>query len=639
MSSKRRRSARPDPARFRLVSNLEMLESRQLLAASPYLPVNAYPTVANAISVKSPGSVPIGTVAAATISSTANPTGFTNEGKVITGEDRQGNRYELKLTGPGEIIVTDTSPNDGVLDDDINTITLVGTSATQSVLVGTVQQPYALPNDATLLPTLGVTYFNSLTAQQGVKSIILNGFILTDTITPPGSTSLSPAETELNQTTGINLHGGVGTLDFEGIDGRFPLSFNPVPINVIIGNPSTPLTIKPSIRIDHIYNTSFDDTAFAPDGLPNTTSTGSQTIPTGPLTSPTISLVVNGAIANFDVVSITQQPDASQNYSPINVGTLTNPINPITNPITQSVLTIPAEFIPSDSAALEYQFPTVGTTGRTAVQATAVGNIKASGAVTNTTFSKSAKPSTSSLTGLNSVGSATFGSTTDALDIDARGKIGKLTFKKGLGNPANDTSNPLNLGQPASQNGYAASGNIAAQITTESSIGSLTVGPATLVNQTPVDPADIKNGIGGTNTVSRPGTAVTSSLVSAAGSIGKVKITGDLDSSEIKSGYNYTSAIAGVDGVSGKSSIGPVTLDGNLVNSVLAASYRPNDGVYGSGNNTAGNGTITGTQDGSNYQTTTGQTVLGNVGAGVFARHTSADPAPAPKKTKTTTKK
>jgi hypothetical protein len=638
MSSKRRRSARPDPARFRLVSNLEMLESRQLLAASPFLPINAYPTGPSP-AAKNPGSVPIGSVATATISSTANPTGFTNEGKDITGQDRQGNRYELKLTGPGEIIVTDTSPNDGVLDDDINTITLVGTSPTQSVLTGTVQQPYALPNDGNLLPTLGVTYFNSLTAQQGVKSIILNGFILTDTITPPGSSVLSPAETELNQTTGINLHGGVGTLDFEGIDGRFPITFNPVPINVIIGNPSTPLTVKPSIRIDHIYNTSFDDTAFAPDGLPNTSSTGSQTIPTGPLTSPTISLVVNGAIANFDVVSITQQPDASQNFPPISVGTLTNPLNPITNPITQSQLTVPPEFIPSDSAALEYQFPTVGTTGRTAVQATAVGNIKATGAVTNTTFSKSAKPSTSSLTGLNSVGSATFGSTTDALDIDARGKIGSLTFKKGLGNPANDTSNPLNLGQPASQNGYAASGHIAGQVTTESSIGRLTIGPATLVTQTPEAPINIKNGIGGTNSVSRPGAAVTSSLVSAAGSIGKTKITGDLDSSEIKSGYNYASALQGVDGVSGKSSIGPVTLNGNLVNSVLTASYRANDGVYGSSNNTAGNGTITGTQDGTNYQTSTGRTVLGNIGAGVFARHTSADPAPAPKKTKTTTKK
>ena len=46
MSSKRRRSSRPDPARYRLGSNLEALESRQLLTQSPYLGVNDYPLTA-----------------------------------------------------------------------------------------------------------------------------------------------------------------------------------------------------------------------------------------------------------------------------------------------------------------------------------------------------------------------------------------------------------------------------------------------------------------------------------------------------------------------------------------------------------------------------------------------------------------
>ncbi len=601
MSSKRRRSARPDPARFRLGSNLESLEQRQLLAQSPYLPLTAYPTT-DVQTFRHPGQVPIGSVATQTIPSAASLVGYSNEGKLVTGQDRQGNRWQLQLTGPGEIIVTDTTPNDGVLADNINTITLVGTSPTKSVLTGTVQQPYALPNDASLLPTLGTTYFNSLQALQGVKTIILNGFILTDTITPPGSQALSPAETSLNQSTGINLHGGVGKLDFQGIDGRFPASFNPVPINVVIGNPTTPLTVKPSIRIDRIYNTSYDDTAF--------TSTGTGTIPTGPLTSPTISLVVNGTIANFNVVSITQQPDHSQNYPPVN----------------QSILTVPTEFIPTGSAALEYQFPIVGTTGRTAIQTNAVGNVRVSGAATNVTFSKSAQPFTNSLTGLNSVGSATFGSTTDAVAIDSRGNIGKLTFKKGLGSPAGNVSNPVNYGQPSSQNGYAASGNIAVQIATEGNIGSLNVGPANSVAQTAQNPAQIPDGIGGIHYVTRPGTAVTSSLVATAGSIGKTNITGDLQNSEIKSGYSYASAVQGTSGVAGTSKIGKVRLVGNLINSVISASYNPNDGIYGNGNDSAGNGTITGTQTGQNFVTTTGRTVLGNQGSGVYARYTSAHP-------------
>ena len=101
MSSKRRRSARPDPARRRLGSNLEVLESRQLLAQSPYLPDQFYPLTrlpaGQAIPARSPGrqiAHPIGTNPAILAT-------YQNEGKVLTGQDRQGNRWELKLTGSG----------------------------------------------------------------------------------------------------------------------------------------------------------------------------------------------------------------------------------------------------------------------------------------------------------------------------------------------------------------------------------------------------------------------------------------------------------------------------------------------------------------------------------------------------------
>ena len=54
MSSKRRRSARLDPARFRLGSKVEALESRQLLTQSPYLSANSYPLSDN-LPVENPG--------------------------------------------------------------------------------------------------------------------------------------------------------------------------------------------------------------------------------------------------------------------------------------------------------------------------------------------------------------------------------------------------------------------------------------------------------------------------------------------------------------------------------------------------------------------------------------------------------
>jgi hypothetical protein len=636
MSSKRRRSARLDPARYRLWSKLEALETRQLLTQSPYLPVNDY-NLTNTLPVVNPGSVPLPEINHPIGTDPAILAGYQNEGKSIYGQDRQGNRYHLQLTGPGEIIVTDTSPNDGALDDDINTITLVGTSPTKSVLTGTVEQSFNQPSSTELLSTLGQVYFNALVADQGVKSIILNGFVLTDTITPPGSPVLSPLESALNQTTGINLAGGVGLLEFEGIDGRFPTpntantstdTLNPDltsdPIDITIGTSTTPLKVQPNIRIDHIYNTVFDSNAFSQQ--PDTGEINPGVVPTGPVTSPTIDFVVNGEIKSFDVVSIGQEP---------NLATLTPDLN-------NAFLNVPTQFIPTSSAALEYQYPIVGTTGRTAVQTTAINHIKSTGSVTNVTFSKAIQPFQNSLSGLESVGYVQFGGQTDAVGIDAEGNIKLLKFEKGLGNPTGFASqtttttnpntgaaetvpalNPIYYGVPTSAYGYAALGQEGVQVVTEGTIGTLIAGPNGQFLQTSQNPASIQAGLAETEiTVNQPGQAVTESLVAAGGSIGKIHIVGDITGSEIKAGYNYYAAIGGSEGVDGSSTVGPLTLRGNVVDSVISASYRPNDGIYGNGNDTAGDGSITGVRSGSIVQTSTGTTVLGNSGSGLFSAKT-----------------
>jgi hypothetical protein len=624
MSSKRRRSARLDPARYRLWSNLEALETRQLLTQSPYLATNNYPLSDNTPTY-SPGSVPVTGPSHPIGTDPAVLATYQNEGKDITGEDRQGNRYHLVLKGPGEIIVTDTSPNDGALDDNIDTITLVGTSLTKSVLTGTVEQSFHQPSTTELLATLGQVYFNALVADSGVKTVDLNGFVLTDTITPLGSATTSPLESALNQTTGINLEGGVGLLEFEGIDGRFPTpnplntateSLNPSmtsdPIDISIGTPTTPLTVQPNIRIDHIYNTVYDSSAFSQDPTAGTINPG--TIPTGPLTTPTIDLVVNGATKSFDVGSIGQEP---------NLANLTPDAN-------NALLNVPTQFIPTSSASLEYQYPIVGTTGRTAVQTTAINHIKASGSVTNVTFSKAIQPFASSLSGLDSVGYVQFGGQTDAVGIDAEGNIKLLAFEKGAGNPTGLSTNPIYYGTPTSADGYAALGQEGVQVVTEGTIGKLVVGPNGSFLQTSQDPSKIQAGLAETElTVSRAGQAVTESLVAAGGSIGKIHIVGDLTGSEIKAGYNYYAAVGGAEGVDGASTVGPLTLRGSLVDSVISASYRPNDGIYGNGNDTAGDGSITGTRSGEIVTTTTGKTVLGNEGAGLYSAKTKVAVHPA----------
>ena len=598
MSSSRRRSSHPHSARRRPTRDLETLEIRQLLAQSPYLAVNSYPLV-DFPPAQDPGRVPAAQIDHPIGSNPSVLATYQNQGKVITGQDRQGNRYQLKLTGPGYIIVTDTTPNDGVLDDDINTITLVGTSLSQSVLTGTVIESINAPQQYTQLPTLGQVRFNRLQADSGVKRITLNGFILTDTLAQDGATNI-------NATTGISLKGGVGRLEFEGIDARLPASLNPSPILIQIGSPSTPLTVHPDIRIDSISNTVYDDTAFQVGG--------SGLIPTGPLTTPSIQLVVNGTIASFDVVSITQTPNPAALSPGIDSG----------------ILAVPVSLIPNDSAALQYQFPIVGTTGRTAVQATAIQHIRAGGSVTNTTFSKTAQPFQNSLGGLDSVGSVQVGGVADALAIDSRGSIKSLKFAKSLGSPVGVSQNPIYYGTPADRYGYPNSGNVGAQIVTEGNIGSITVAPYDRFTQTNQDPRKIQSGLNGTEVLAvRPGTAAQSAVIVSAGSIGKTKIVGDLRNSQVNAGQNYYATIGGIEGVTnGSSKIGPASIKGDLVDTVIAASYRSNDGIYGNGNDTAGNGTISGTQTGTIIQTATGTTATGARGSGFFSRYNSAHPAP-----------
>ena len=77
------------------------------------------------------------------------------------------------------MIVTDTTPNDGVLDDDINTIQLVGTNPKTTYVTGEVRA------SATNLTT-GTIPFNELIATSGVRSIELNGFTLTNQVSPGG---------------------------------------------------------------------------------------------------------------------------------------------------------------------------------------------------------------------------------------------------------------------------------------------------------------------------------------------------------------------------------------------------------------------------------------------------------------------
>jgi hypothetical protein len=221
--------------------------------------------------------------------------GLENEGKVVQGTLLDGTEWQITVKGPGYVIVTDTTPNDGFLDTQIDTIQLVGTDINRTFVTGNVTGSNRVIGDP-------VVEFNKLIDVSGVHSIVLNGFTLTQTVPPPNGAAN-------NSNTGIFLQGGVGLLQFHNILAPIDLATATDPINIIIGQQNSPTDVAPIIRLDSIFNTVFDSTQpVNPNGVPITTAT--------------VNLEVNGQLRGLDIVSSTAAPIPAgfQNSFPV-VGT------------------------------------------------------------------------------------------------------------------------------------------------------------------------------------------------------------------------------------------------------------------------------------------------------------------------------
>src|SRR5271157_5822353 len=624
MGSTRQRSDRPDSARRRQFHAPEQLESRLVLStASPsfwslYTPSDLY--VTNPITNQ---RIPI---SARDLMQHNNPNSslLSNQGKIVSGTDRAGDQWTITVHGPGQVIVTDTTPNDGALDDDIATIQIINSSLQSTYVTGTV-----VPSPRAL--TDGQVNFDRLIAADGVRSIVLNGFNLTANVTPA-----------VEQTPGIFLYGGVQTLKFNDIDAIIdttpttpPTPPTPTQYQIVIGDPATPLKVKPSIYLDSIVNSVFDSTAT--------------TIPTDPLTTPSVLFSVNGVVENFNVVSITQSPISPNYLAQSQDGTVKEWTGvPQSGPI---------------PAGYQFEYSVVGTTGRTSLQALAINHLNVVGKATNFTAQRDTTPFGSSLSGLKYIRRATFGGNADAVALDVKGSIGRLTFKRGLGDPtavtnatatvanANPNLTPTTVylpatsyGVPLGSEGYPAHGLLGGVITAKN-IKSLKVGPANYTTLTAQNPDLVNTGSTGTATsyMVNPGTALTNAAITTQGSIGKVTVTGNQLNSEIKTGFDYQAYLAGLQATREASRIARIAQRGDLVSSVDSATFRPAKNtttgqyVYSYSTGTAGNGSITGTstaalghgRDAASYSKVTipgsayntgGGTALGNYGAGFFAK-------------------
>jgi hypothetical protein len=292
------------------------------------------------------------------------------------------------------------------------------------------------------------------------------------------------------------------------------------------------------------------------------------------------------------------------------------------------------------SGGLEFFFPRTDVTGRTALRARSVNRLNVVGSARNFTASRAGKPFQaqngqnapaptnlnqtqvfrSGFSGLKRLNKATFGGTADGVGLDVSGgQIGTVKFLRGAGDPTGAPLNPTEYGTNGAQGGYPSRGLTGALVVGKR-IRKVVIGPSRLFLQTGQDPdfAQVQTQ-GQTTYYPRPGQALVNAAIVSETSIGEVNQVGLSQSSEIAAGYDYRSFVNGLQPVRAKSHIGKFRQRGDMVDSVISASYRPNDNVYGNGNDTAGPGAIQGRLNGKIY-TTGKQTVLRNFGTGVFAR-------------------
>ena len=303
-----------------------------------------------------------------------------------------------------------------------------------------------------------------------MKSIVLNGFTLvsattldsqnsTDGVTVNDGTSTIAGQPN-NTGPAIYLPGGVQTLSFHNILNVTDLAGNgngaDEPLEIQIGDPNTPLKVSPSIYLDGIFNTVLDSDA-------------STQLNSGPQTTATVNILVNGNIHNLSLGSATQQTIAG---------------------------------------GYEYNYPLVDVTGRTAVRATGVDHLKVVGSAKNLTLSRAgiafqaqngantpAATSTSTsifssgFSGLKHLGTVDIGGTTDALGLDVSGgKIGRLRLLKGLGDPTGSPTNATQYGYNSAEAGYASRGLLGGLVVAKK-INKVVVGAANLTLQTSDNPA------------------------------------------------------------------------------------------------------------------------------------------------------
>jgi hypothetical protein len=505
-----------------------------------------------------------------------------NSSRVLYGEDREGDQWVITVHGPGEVVVTDVTPNDGVLMDDIDTIQIVGSNPRTTYVTAQVTSSNRVLTD-------GMVRFQNLIAQNGVNSIILNGFTLAQTLPINQDSSVQQPG------VGIYLPNGVQTLQIADVE-----AFNDVsgtyatnPVRIIVGDASAPLRKAPIIRVGTIYNTMYDSTYDGVSPVPQST--------------PTVSFEIYGPTHAITTNAITRQ-------MPV--------------------------------AGLEARFPKSGSQGLTSIATTSIGQFQSIGGVNYTRIARSTSNAISTANAIDKAGLIHVGGTADALSVSSNGPIRSLRLMRGLGDPDGTSTATQYYGTPAGQKGFPAYGYMGGQINA-SAINRINIGAANTVMQVSNSPQNIQTTQGVTNYYPRAGAAMTNAAITTTGSMGTkpvhtgainhfgkrihsnatgVIVNGDMVRSEIASGFDYNQFVTGVSPVTGPSVVRGLRMRGSLVDSVISASYAPDTATLDFLDETdqVSPGAVQGGVYGPGLAYDDGRgTALGRLGSGVFARRLS----------------
>ena len=370
--------------------------------------------------------------------------------------------------------------------------------------------------------TTGTIPFNELIATSAVKSIELNGFTLTDQVSPGVTTP-----------TGIFLYGGVKTLSFNSIVAQLDTSVMTTPYQIVIGTSNTPLKVAPSIYVNNIQDLVFDST--------------STTVPTAPVTSPTVQFMINGM--HPELRHHLGHPGPDHGRFPVRVPG--GRARPAGRPCRQRGRTT------STCTARPRTSPCRGPRSRSARRAAAW--------TTSTRRRSAALPT--------------------PLASTSRATSSKLTFKRGLGNPSGVYSAVTSSGQPLpattygytqGSTGYPAAGELGGVVSAKH-IHKLMVGPANAFAQTAQNPEFVQSA--STDSPYYQATPGYRAHQRDHRDLGLDRQRHDqrarLRTPRSRRASTIPRMSPGCEGTRAASHIGKLRLNGGLVNSDISATFRP----------------------------------------------------------------